>query len=68
LVAVIYAAQVNSKLEAGNIEGAIEAARLAKIWFWVGLLIGLPLQLTLVAFQIFGVMAQMQDMPATNLF
>jgi hypothetical protein len=37
IVAIVYAAQVNSKLAAGDIAGAQESARLAKIWSWVGL-------------------------------
>ena len=36
VVAIIYAAQVNSKLAAGDIAGAQNSARLAKIWTWVG--------------------------------
>lgn len=37
IVAIVYAAQVNTKLAAGDIAGAQESARLAKIWSWVGL-------------------------------
>ncbi len=36
IVAIVYAAQVNSKLAAGDVGGAQESARLAKIWCWVG--------------------------------
>ena len=36
IVAIVYAAQVNSKLAGGDIAGARESARLAKIWSWVG--------------------------------
>ena len=36
IVAIIYAAQVNSKLAAGDIAGAQNSARLAKIWTWAG--------------------------------
>jgi len=36
IVAIVYAAQVNAKLAAGDIAGASESARLAKIWSWVG--------------------------------
>ena len=43
IVAIIYAAQVNSKLAGGDIAGAQESARLAKIWSWVGLGCGLLL-------------------------
>jgi hypothetical protein len=36
VVAIIFAAQVNSKLAAGDIAGAQASARLAKIWTWAG--------------------------------
>ena len=36
IVAIIYAAQVNSKLAAGDVAGAQASARFAKIWSWVG--------------------------------
>ncbi|MEA2162833.1 MAG: hypothetical protein QOK37_960 [Thermoanaerobaculia bacterium] len=36
IVAIVYAAQVNTKLAAGDIIGAQASARLAKIWSWVG--------------------------------
>ena len=36
IVGIVYAAQVNSKLAGGDIAGAKESARLAKIWSWVG--------------------------------
>ena len=45
VVAIIYAAQVNSKLAAGDIAGATAAARTAKMWTWIsagaGLLFGI---------------------------
>jgi hypothetical protein len=36
IVAIIYAAQVNTKLAARDVAGAQESARLAKVWSWVG--------------------------------
>lgn len=45
VVAIIYAAQVNSKLAAGDIAGATAASRNAKMWTWIaagaGLLVGI---------------------------
>ncbi|MFZ5661248.1 MAG: CD225/dispanin family protein [Pseudomonadota bacterium] len=35
IVAIVYATQVNSKLNAGDIEGARRASEKAKIWCWV---------------------------------
>lgn len=51
VVAIIYAAQVNSKLAAGDIAGAQNSARLAKIWTWVGLGCGIVLA---IIYAIFG--------------
>jgi hypothetical protein len=35
IVAIVYAAQVNTKLNQGDIEGARRASDTAKIWCWV---------------------------------
>jgi Interferon-induced transmembrane protein len=37
IVAIIYAAQVNGKLAAGDIAGAREASKNARTWCWVAL-------------------------------
>jgi hypothetical protein len=36
IVAIVYAAQVNAKLAAGDYQGALESSKNAKIWCWVG--------------------------------
>jgi hypothetical protein len=45
VVAIIYAAQVNTKLAAGDIAGAMAASRNAKMWTWIsagaGVLVGI---------------------------
>jgi hypothetical protein len=41
VVAIIYAAQVNTKLQAGDIPGALEASRKAKMWFWLAVVLGI---------------------------
>ena len=41
IVGIIFAAQVNSKLAMGDVAGAQNSARLAKIWTWVGFGCGL---------------------------
>jgi len=45
VVAIVYAAQVNGKLAAGDYEGAVKASNNAKTWVWasagVGLVVGL---------------------------
>jgi hypothetical protein len=37
VVAIIYAAQVNSKLHTGDIAGAQAASKKAKMWCWIAL-------------------------------
>ena len=43
IVAIVYAAQVNTKLQAGNYAGALEASNMAKTWCWVSFGVGLLL-------------------------
>lgn len=40
IVAIVYAAQANGKLAAGNYQGALEDSKKATIWCWVGFGIG----------------------------
>ncbi len=35
IVSIVYAAQVNSKLAAGDVSGAMQASKNAKTWAWV---------------------------------
>lgn len=39
--AIVYSAQVNAKLDAGDVAGAEEASRKARMWCWTGLIMGL---------------------------
>jgi hypothetical protein len=41
IVAIVYAAQVNALIRAGDFAGARRCSRLASIWMWVALGIGL---------------------------
>ena len=41
IVSIVYAAQVNGKVEAGNIEGARRSAANAKMWAWISFGTGL---------------------------
>jgi hypothetical protein len=45
VVALIYAAQVNSKLAAGDIAGAQLASKNAKLWMTIGICVGLLIAL-----------------------
>jgi len=47
IVAIVYAAQVNTKLVAGDIQGAIASSKKAKAWMWWGVGIGFVVQLLL---------------------
>jgi hypothetical protein len=59
IVAIVYAAQVNSKLAAGDFTGAQESARLAKIWCWVAFGIG---ALIGIVYGILGAMGALSNM------
>lgn len=41
IVAIIYAAQVNTKLSVGDYAGAEASAKSAKMWCWIGFALGL---------------------------
>lgn len=41
IVAIVFAAQANSKKTAGDYTGAIDAANKAKMWCWISLGVGL---------------------------
>ena len=41
IVAIIYAAQVNTKLQAGDYEGAVTASDNAKKWCWISFAAGI---------------------------
>ncbi|MBF2063188.1 MAG: CD225/dispanin family protein [Calothrix sp. C42_A2020_038] len=41
VVAIVYAAQVNTKLQLGDYEGAMQASKNAKLWCWVSFGVGL---------------------------
>jgi hypothetical protein len=43
IVSIVYAAQVNGKLEAGDRAGALESSRKAKMWAWISFGTGLVL-------------------------
>lgn len=37
IVSIVFAAQVNSKWNAGDFEGALRASKDAKLWAWIGI-------------------------------
>ena len=54
IAAIVYAAQVNGKLQAGDIAGATESSRKAKLFSWIAFGIGLVGGLIYLALAIFG--------------
>ena len=50
--AIVYAAQVNGKLQAGNVGGALESSKNARMWCWIAFAVGIAA--TIVQFLIFG--------------
>src|SRR5687767_5164983 len=52
IVAIVYAAQVNSKLSAGDISGARQASDNAKMWCWISFGVGLVANIVVVIIQV----------------
>ena len=50
IVSIIYAAQVNGKIQAGDIDGAIRTSKAAKSWAWVSFGLGVVYVLFVVAY------------------
>jgi hypothetical protein len=53
IVAVVYSAQVNGKLVAGDIAGAQASSDKAKMWAWIGFGVGIFLNILGLAFNLF---------------
>jgi hypothetical protein len=54
--AIVFAAQVNGKLAAGDYTGALEASKKAKLWCWIALAAGLGFVVIYLSVAIIGVM------------
>ena len=57
IVAIVYAAQVNTKLAANNFAGAQESSQQAKKWCWIGLGTGIVVNLIVIVLQVVSVFA-----------
>jgi hypothetical protein len=53
IVAIVYAAQVNSKAAAGDVAGAMEASRKAKLWTWISAGAGIVISIIYAAVMAF---------------
>jgi hypothetical protein len=52
IVSIVYSSQVNSKLAAGDVEGATTASANAKRWAWIALIAGIVVGIGSIALQI----------------
>jgi hypothetical protein len=41
IISIVYSTQVNSKVAAGDIQGAMNASQKAKMWFIIAIVVGL---------------------------
>jgi hypothetical protein len=59
IVAIVYAAQVNSKLQAGDIAGAQAASNNAKLWCMIAAGSGIVINILIIALNMLGVLASL---------
>jgi hypothetical protein len=57
VVAIVFSAQVNSKLAAGDVTGAMHASKQAKLWCWISFGVGLLLNTVVLLLQGAGSLA-----------
>ncbi len=57
IVAIVFAAQVNSKWNAGDVEGAVSSSKNAKLWSWISFAVGIAWAAILGLLSILGVVA-----------
>jgi hypothetical protein len=57
IAAIVYAAQVNGKLQAGDYAGAQAASKNAKMWCWISLGLGLAVTLIWVLLFMAGIVS-----------
>ncbi len=57
IVSIVFAAQVNSKWNAGDYDGAISASKNAKMWAWIGLASGIAVAVIVTILSLLGVLA-----------
>lgn len=61
IVALIFAAQVNSKLASGDLEGARHASKQAKMWCWIGVACWLVVMVIWIGFGGLAVLQGVRD-------
>lgn len=55
IVAIVFSAQVNTKLAAGDAEGARKSSGKVKMWCWIALGTGLVIEIVLIILSLFMV-------------
>jgi hypothetical protein len=61
IAAIVYAAQVNGKLQGGDVQGAMESSRKAKMWCWWSFGIGFAIQAVYLVFHVIALSAGMAE-------
>lgn len=56
IVSIVFAAQVNSKWSSGDIEGAINASKNAKLWAWIAFACGIAIGVIVFALSALGLL------------
>lgn len=57
IVSIVFAAQVNSRWNSGDIQGAMDASRNAKLWAWIAFGSGLLIAVVMTLLAVLGVFA-----------
>ena len=57
IVAIVFAAQVNTHWQAGNYEAALSASRNAKLWAWISFAAGMFWVILFAMLSVFGLFA-----------
>ncbi|MBK6281425.1 MAG: CD225/dispanin family protein [Draconibacterium sp.] len=57
IVSIVFAAQVNSRWNSGDIQGALDASKNAKLWAWIAFGSGFLIAIVTVILAMLGVLA-----------
>jgi hypothetical protein len=57
IVSIVFAAQVNSRWNSGDFQGALDASRNAKLWAWIAFGSGIVIAIIATLLAVFGVLA-----------
>jgi hypothetical protein len=57
IVSIVFAAQVNSRWNSGDIQGALDASKNAKLWAWIAFGSGFIIVIVTVILAMLGVLA-----------